>query len=77
MSYIREKPPLTPLLRSKEAAARLGISTAALAKRRKRGRPPPYVRLGPGRSDHVRYEAEVIEALIAAGRCDPTKPEPK
>ena len=54
----------TQLLNEFEAAERLGLSVKTLRRWRWAGRPPAFVKIGRA----VRYEPEVIEALIAAGR---------
>lgn len=50
--------PMTPLLRSSEAAALLGIKPSDLAQARLEGRGPAYIRIGKD----VRYIREVVEA---------------
>ena len=52
------------LLDEHKAADRLGPSVKTLRKWRWAGRPPAFVKIGKA----VRYDPDVIEALIAAGR---------
>ncbi len=52
------------LLDERKAADRLGLSVKTLRRWRWAGHPPAFIKIGRA----VRYDPEVIEALIAAGR---------
>lgn len=53
------------LIRASEAARRLGVHPATLARWSERGVLPQPVRLGPGQRRH--YRAEDIDALVQDG----------
>ena len=52
------------LLDEQKVADRLGLSVKTLRRWRWAGHPPEFIKIGRA----VRYDPEVIEALIAAGR---------
>ena len=62
-------PAMRPMLRPRDTALRIGVQQKTLANWRCKGRGPSFVRLGgpPGRGA-VRYEAEAVEAWLAAHR---------
>lgn len=58
-------PPLTPLIRSREAAAILGLQPQTLRAWRLRGAGPAYVRVGGGSRGRVLYRPEDVARWIA------------
>lgn len=59
-------------LRPKTAASYLGISESNLAKRRMRGDPPPFLKLGRS----VAYEVTDLDAFLASSRYNSTSEYP-
>lgn len=61
--------PAVPVrLTSAQLAQRLGISEGRLRSRRVEGRPPAFLKSGPGRNSRVLYELTTIEAFEAEHR---------
>jgi hypothetical protein len=59
-------------LRPRAAAAYLGVSASSLAKRRMRGDPPRYLKLGRS----VAYDVMDLDKLLADSRCNSTSEYP-
>jgi predicted DNA-binding transcriptional regulator AlpA len=59
-------------LRPRAAASYLGISASSLAKRRMRGDPPRYLKLGRS----VAYDVTDLNKFLADSRCNSTSEYP-
>jgi predicted DNA-binding transcriptional regulator AlpA len=64
------------IVRTPEAAKRLGLSVSTLNKFRVTGEGPVFVRLGPGKCGSVGYTVEDLDAWVAARRVRSTSEVP-
>ncbi len=64
----RAPEPFEQLRTEHEAAAILGLTSKTLQKRRAEGRPPEFIKLGPGKRAPVRYADSVLRKLIESGQ---------